>query len=88
MNLNFSNGQNEYELSNIVIVEVKQDRSSISEFMKELHNSRIQPFGISKYCLGVILFNESIKYNRFKKNLLTLNKLEPDFNFPHINCEV
>ena len=84
-NVNFTNFKDEISLEHLVIVEVKQEKNSASDFMKLLHSSSILPFGISKYCLGVILFNQNIKYNRFKRNLIILNKINHDYKYPHIS---
>ena len=83
--LEFINDDKIILLDDIVIVEIKQEKNFSSEFQKLLHNASIHPFGISKYCLGTILFNNSIKYNRFKRNLLTLNKISNGHIFPHVN---
>jgi VTC domain len=50
----------------IAIVELKQEKSINSPVKQFFKNERITKGGISKYCLGIILFFENIKYNRFK----------------------
>jgi hypothetical protein len=77
IDLTFRHLQEEKALPFAAICEVKRDHSRGSTpFMKILKSSRIYPAPISKYCLGTILLNKAVKYNRFKINLLTLNKLE------------
>ncbi|NRA13863.1 MAG: polyphosphate polymerase domain-containing protein [Crocinitomicaceae bacterium] len=76
--LSFFNDDKEVVLTNLVIAELKQARvirtSPFYAVMKEL---LIRPFRISKYCIGIIELygKENVKYNRFKKKLLKINKL-------------
>lgn len=85
MNLSFVNKEDTINMSNLVILEVKQEKSSNSEFLRLLHEFKIYPRSISKYCVGTVLFNKEIKYNRFKKNLLILKKIINDYKFPHLS---
>ncbi len=77
-NLSFYKGDKEVVLSHLVIAELKQARvirtSPFYSVMKEKLN---RPFRISKYCIGIIELygKENVKYNRFKKKLLKINKL-------------
>lgn len=77
-NLSFYNADKEIILSNLVIAELKQARvirtSPFYTIMKEILN---RPFRISKYCIGIIELygKEHVKYNRFKKKLIKINKL-------------
>lgn len=62
-------------MSNMVIIELKQD-GHIPSFVKRLlHEMHVHPVSISKYCLGTVLTNPEVKHNRFKKKLLQINKL-------------
>lgn len=62
----------------IVIVEVKQEKHSISPF-RELMKVHRQPRNyLSKYCLGIICLNNGQKKNRFKQKINALNKLGYD----------
>jgi hypothetical protein len=80
INLEFSEGSNVHRLPFLVITEVKRSRfSGHSEFINLLNEERIKPIGISKYCIGMILLNKNLKYNRFKRKLLTLNKMSHDY---------
>jgi hypothetical protein len=66
-------------IDNIIIAELKQGRSNrTSPFYKLMKNNYIRPLKISKYCVGIIDMygKENVKYNRFKKKLLKLNKLQ------------
>jgi hypothetical protein len=77
IDLTFRHLQEEKAIPFASICEVKRDQCGGStRFMKILKSSRIYPTSVSKYCLGTVLLNKAVKYNRFKINLLTLNKLE------------
>ncbi len=63
-------------ITGLVIAEVKQSNSADkSPFISVMRQNRILPKSISKYCLGVITLNNSIKKNNFKPTLLYLQKL-------------
>ena len=73
---------NKIELPFLAVVEVKQTQySRNSDFVQFLHEEKIQPVRMSKYCIGTILLNKDIKYNRFKRKLLILNKICNDSNY-------
>ncbi len=70
------------ELPFLAVTEVKQEQfSQSSDFIQLLHSEKIQPTRMSKYCIGTILLNKHIKYNRFKRKLLILNKICNDSNY-------
>ncbi len=71
---NHLNGCNA-DVSDLVIVEVKQDGSLPSRFKDILRTVRVKKKGLSKYCLGMLLTDTSIKYNRFKPKVRYINKL-------------
>ena len=59
----------------LVIIELKQD-GHVPSFAKDvLHEMRIKPKRISKYCLGTVLTNPTVKSNRFKRKIRYINKL-------------
>jgi hypothetical protein len=65
------------QASNVVISEVKSLKPSHLEgFSQVLHASGIQPFRMSKYCIGTTLLFPEIKHNRFKAKILHLKKLD------------
>lgn len=75
-NIRFSNEKQEVELPNIIIVEVKREKSlDTSPFTKILKELKVQPFGISKYVLGNILLNPKLKHNRFNSKIRAINKI-------------
>ena len=65
----------ETEVPGLVIVEVKQDGNQPSDFKRILQEARVQQRGLSKYCLGMLLTDENIKYNRFKDKIRYVSKL-------------
>ena len=77
--ISFKWNEKKIELNDIVIAELKQskaDRNSI--FFKLMKKNIIRPMKLSKYCIGMILTHEkeNIKYNRFKKKLLFIKKIQ------------
>ncbi|XOV68348.1 MAG: polyphosphate polymerase domain-containing protein [Fluviicola sp.] len=79
LNLEFNGNNTTKMMNNLVIAELKQERlSRQSPFYKVVKSMMIRPYRISKYCIGVIELygKENVKYNRFKKKLLKLNKLQ------------
>lgn len=63
------------DVSDLVIIEVKQDGSLHSRFKDILRDAHVQQKGLSKYCLGMLLTDEHLKYNRFKQKIRYVNKL-------------
>lgn len=63
------------DVSDLVIIEVKQDGSLPSKFKDLLRDARVKQTGLSKYCLGMLLTDEHLKYNRFKDKIRYVNKL-------------
>lgn len=80
MNIRFRNRHTEKnaEVPHLVIIELKQDGNTPSFFKRLLRDLRIRPYRISKYCLGTILTNPDVKYNRFKKKLRYIEFLKSD----------
>ena len=75
VNLGFRNGIQTVDVPNLVIAELKQEKSKASPFMTVMKDMGIKEGSISKYCYGVIYLNEGIKKNNFKPNLLTIKKI-------------
>lgn len=70
----FKNSNGEITLNKLVIVEVKQDKSSENApFVKILKTYKVENQGFSKYCIGRSLLDE-IKKNNFKPQLLKIKK--------------
>ncbi len=78
LNLQFIWKSEVKDFSYLVILELKQEKASgsvVTDLMKKL---RIREGGLSKYCLGAIAMNPTIKHNNFKPQLLYINKLKND----------
>ena len=77
-NIHFHMGEVERNFDQLIIAELKQeslDRNS--PFYKLMKKERIRPYRLSKYCIGSVeIYGEEVlKFNRFKKKLLFLNKI-------------
>jgi hypothetical protein len=66
---------NTQSLDKLMIIELKQDGWQRSDFRDILNRFRIKKTAFSKYCMGTVLTDSSVKYNRFKSKLITINKL-------------
>lgn len=78
IDLNLCYKMNTYkkDYSNLVIIEVKQERfNRTSPIVKTLKNNFINPYSISKYCIGMTHIYPQLKYNRFKRKLIKINNL-------------
>jgi hypothetical protein len=62
-------------LDNLMVIELKQDGWQHSDFRDILNRFRIKKSSFSKYCMGTVLTNNRIKYNRFKNKWTIINKL-------------
>lgn len=77
MNLQFINCRNgkQFEMPELVIIELKQD-GRVHSMMKDfLFDCRIPPKGISKYCLGTVMTDPTVKSNQFRSKIRYINKL-------------
>ncbi|MEI8112459.1 MAG: polyphosphate polymerase domain-containing protein [Bacteroidia bacterium] len=71
----FSNHEKTITLNNLVILEIKQDKSSdTSRVIKIIQSEKICRNGFSKYCIGRSILEDNIKKNNFKPLLLSLKK--------------
>lgn len=76
VDLSFSNHAAAYAFPQLVIAEVKRDRSATrSMFLRKLHERGIHDGSISKYCLGIMSLYSNAKRNRFKERLKEISKL-------------
>jgi hypothetical protein len=73
--LHFWHNGTELDFPALVIAEIKQDRTARSFFTRLLHDKRIHPLSLSKYCFGLANLKPDIKINNFKPKLLNVNKL-------------
>lgn len=76
LEIKFDNGQEQVDLPNIVVVEVKQGKSDVfSNTIQVLKRLRVHQSSFSKYVVGVSLLEKNIKHNNFKPLLIKINKL-------------
>ncbi|MDR2039629.1 MAG: polyphosphate polymerase domain-containing protein [Bacteroidales bacterium] len=77
IHLSFYNYQTKCKeiLDNMMILELKQDGWQQSDFRDILNRLRIKQFSFSKYCMGTVLTNPDVKYNRFKGRWTLINKI-------------
>ncbi len=62
-------------LENYIILELKQDGLQYSDFKEILTEMRIKQASFSKYCIGMVMTDPEVKYNRFKKKIQILPKI-------------
>ncbi|NQV02446.1 MAG: VTC domain-containing protein, partial [Bacteroidia bacterium] len=63
-------------LPNLVIVEIKSEgHSAISPLAITLRDQRIKQSGFSKYCVGRMMIDPTVKQNAFKAKMRRMNKL-------------
>jgi hypothetical protein len=77
-NLIFNNTLKTVELSELVIAELKQSKlNRRSPFYNLMKSMQLRPYRLSKYCIGAVelIGGEQLKYNRFKKKLMYLEKI-------------
>lgn len=82
-NINFQQKDTQRNFKNLIIAELKQeDLNRNSPFYELMKSHQIRPYRLSKYCLGSIeIYGENkLKFNRFKKKLLHLKKIENDLD--------
>lgn len=74
--LYFQKGSQNIHYPSIVVAELKQSSFSRSaKFPVLIKEYGIRPTNISKYCLGMALLTQGIKYNNYKSKILQLQKL-------------
>lgn len=81
LNLNFIDGSKNVNLTEQIIIEIKQNRFNRDSIIsKLLRTKRLRPLRLSKYCIGCILMDDKLKYNRFKSKLLKINQIQNVWN--------
>lgn len=65
-NLSFFEKQQSIQYNNLVIAEVKADNISTIHFNTIMKKHKIRSSSLSKYCLGLISLNPTLKKNNFK----------------------
>lgn len=74
-NLLFSNDNATAIYKNIVIAEVKTEKTTDIEFCRIMKKHTIRQGSLSKYCLGLVTLNSRIKHNNFKHNYNKIIKI-------------
>ena len=59
----------------LVIIELKRDGNVYSPVLDILRVLRIKPSGFSKYCIGSVMTNKSLKQNNFMERMVLFDKL-------------
>lgn len=80
LNLRYKCNGFDKQIQKIVIVEVKQEKHSLSPFRELMKVNRQPKNYLSKYCLGLTYMNKGLKRNRFKQKINALNKLGYDIH--------
>jgi hypothetical protein len=62
-------------MDNLVIIELKRDGLQPSPILPKLLQLRLFPHGFSKYCIGSALTNASLRRNRIKPRLHSVEKI-------------
>ena len=78
LNIQFQDRTKTKSLTNLVICELKQGARNRSSIFYQMTKKRlIRPLRVSKYCIGMMNFYSALelKQNRFKKKILSLNKI-------------
>lgn len=63
------------QMDDAVIIELKRDGRAKSPILPILRTLRVKPSGFSKYCVGEVMTNSSLRVNRFKKRMIKIGKL-------------
>ena len=76
MGLKAKNKSGAKSFDRLIIVELKQSRyNPRSNFIKALRKYKVYETRFSKYCIGLIQIDNSLKHNRFKPQLIKLEKI-------------
>jgi len=77
-NLDFHNVRNEksVDMDNMVIIELKQDGFLPSRLREILLECRVKRLGLSKYCIGTAMTDETVKMGNFKEKLMLIEKMK------------
>jgi hypothetical protein len=76
VNLTYSDQACSLKLDHLAIAELKSPRLLMkSPFFQSLKELQIFPAQFSKYCMGIVLMEKNVKYNRFKHNMSLLRKI-------------
>ena len=76
MGLKVKNGSGSKRLDKLIIAELKQNRyNPRSNFIKAIRKYKVYETRFSKYCIGLTKIDKTLKRNRFKPQLIKLDKI-------------
>ena len=75
LNLRYWNAAGRFSYPQLMIAELKQDARQPSAFLALMRQQHRRSGGMSKYCLGLISLDPTLRQNRFKPQLKRLHKL-------------
>mgnify|MGYP003394475591 CR=1 FL=1 len=75
LDLEFVKNETVKKMTGLVVAEVKQEKRTASFFLGMMKAFHIREGGISKYCLGIALTDQTVKKNNFKRKLLALKHI-------------
>jgi len=70
--------QKEVHFGDLAIIEVKQDKYTLSSVVKQLREKGIREASMSKYCMTLSLLKPSLKWNTFKPTLHRIRKIDKE----------
>ncbi|MDD3858966.1 MAG: polyphosphate polymerase domain-containing protein [Bacteroidales bacterium] len=73
--LSYKNDNKSIQVSNLCIIELKQDKTAKSPVRKVLRDKRIFVSSLSKYCLGIASLYPQVKQNNIKEKIRNINKI-------------
>lgn len=73
--LRFNHEDQQKELFEIAIAELKRERAAGNDLALLLHSLHIYKASFSKYCFGLVFLYKNLKINNFKQKIQTLNKI-------------
>lgn len=77
MNLAYESNGEKRGYDHIVIAELKQENvNRRSLFYRLMKKNLIHPNGFSKYCVGALTIEPTLKYNNFKEKMMLIDKLK------------
>lgn len=68
----------EVHFGDLAIIEVKQERISLSPVIRKLREDGIREASMSKYCLALSLLKPGLKWNTFKPTLHRIRKIDKE----------
>jgi len=71
---NWVNGRH-LDMTGLAIIELKRDGLQPSPILELLRQLRIHPHGFSKYCMGMAFTDPTLKQNRFKERMRSIQRI-------------